>query len=198
MWLSDTNKLRCYEKSTPEIKFTYTTEKPTVASCTSLSIDQVIPYSAIIGRGKILAKSLPWKNGREYLANLYPNKTICAYIINNYCSEVPNNSVLEVFDSKKYFTKLLHVCNWADSVVVSMFEFTVNKALHLAFKKCGRWKQDKGWLVIATTLMLAITESITGKWFSHILKDKNDNNLTIQGLVQVWNCNNKCLLNILG
>ena len=46
----------------------------------------------------------------KYLANLHLNKTICAYIINNH-SEMPENSVLEVFGSKKYFTKLLHVCN---------------------------------------------------------------------------------------
>ena len=64
----------------------------------------------------------------KYLANLYLNKTICTYIINNYCSEVPNNSVLEALGLKKYFTNLLHVCNWAECVVVSMFEFTVNEA----------------------------------------------------------------------
>ena len=64
----------------------------------------------------------------KYLANLHLNKTICAYIINNYCSKVPNNSVLEAFGSKKYFTQLLHVCNRPECVVVSMFEFTVNKA----------------------------------------------------------------------
>ena len=64
----------------------------------------------------------------KYLVNLYLNKTICAYIINNYCSEVPNNSVLEALGSKKYFTKLLHMCNQAECVVVSMFEFTVNEA----------------------------------------------------------------------
>ena len=63
----------------------------------------------------------------KYLANLHLNKTICAYII-NYCSKAPNNSVLEVLGSKKYFTKLLHVCNRAECVVVSMFEFTVNEA----------------------------------------------------------------------
>ena len=64
----------------------------------------------------------------KYLANLHLNKTICAYIINNYCSEAPKNSVLEVFGSKRYFTKLLHMCNRAERVVVSMFEFTVNEA----------------------------------------------------------------------
>ena len=64
----------------------------------------------------------------KYLANLHLNKTTCTYIINNYCSKVPNNSVLEAFSSKKYFTKLLHVCNRAECAVVSMFEFIVNKA----------------------------------------------------------------------
>ena len=64
----------------------------------------------------------------KYLVNLHPDKTICACIINNYCSEAPNNSVLEALGSKKYFTKLLHVCNRAECVVVSMFEFTVNEA----------------------------------------------------------------------
>ena len=63
--------------------------------------------------------------------NLHLNKTICAYVINSYCSKAPNNSLLEAFGSKKYltvFTKLLHVCNQAECVVVSMFEFTVNEA----------------------------------------------------------------------
>ena len=64
----------------------------------------------------------------KYLANLQLNKTICAYIINNYCSKAPKNSVLEVFGLKRYFTKLLHVCNRAECVVVSKFEFTVNEA----------------------------------------------------------------------
>ena len=64
----------------------------------------------------------------KYMVNLHLNKTICTYIINNYCSEAPNNSVPEVFGSKKYFTKLLHVCNRAECVVVSMLEFTVNEA----------------------------------------------------------------------
>ena len=64
----------------------------------------------------------------KYLANLHLNKTIYAYIINNYCSEVPNNSVLKEVSSKKYFTKLLHMCNQAECVVVSLFEFTVNEA----------------------------------------------------------------------
>ena len=50
------------------------------------------------------------------------------YIFNTYCSEVPNNSVLEALDLKMYFNKLLHVCNRAECVVVSMFEFTVNEA----------------------------------------------------------------------
>ena len=63
----------------------------------------------------------------KYLANLNLNKTVCAYIFNNHCSKVPDNSVLEVLGSKKYFTKLLHVCNRAECVVVSMFEFTVNE-----------------------------------------------------------------------
>ena len=41
-------------------------------------------------------------------------------------------------------------------------------------------------LVIATTPMLVITESIAGiNGFSDILKDKYDNNLTIQALAQV-------------
>ena len=70
-----------------------------------------IPYSAIIGRGKIWAKSLPERMVGKYLVNLHLNKTICAYIINNYCSEAFKNSVLEVFSSKRYFTKLLQVCN---------------------------------------------------------------------------------------
>ena len=70
-----------------------------------------ILYSAIIGRGEILAKSLPERMVGKYLVNLHLNKTICAYTINNYCSEVFKNSVLEVFSSKRYFTKLLHVCN---------------------------------------------------------------------------------------
>ena len=65
---------------------------------------------------------------RKYLANLHLNETIYAYIINNYCSEAPNNSVLETFSLKRYFTKLLHVCNQAECVVVSMFEITVNEA----------------------------------------------------------------------
>ena len=47
--------------------------------------------------------------------------------ISNHCSKVPDNSVLVVLGSKKYFTKLLHVCNQAECVVVSMFEFTVNE-----------------------------------------------------------------------
>ena len=62
----------------------------------------------------------------KYLANLHLRKTICTIIIN--CSEAPNNSVLEALGSKKYFTKLLHVCNRTECVVVSMFEFTVNEA----------------------------------------------------------------------
>ena len=62
------------------------------------------------------------------LVNLHLNKTICAYVINNYCSETPKISVLEAFGLKRYFTKLLHVCNQAECVLVSMFEFTVNEA----------------------------------------------------------------------
>ena len=64
----------------------------------------------------------------KYLVNLHLNKTICTYIINNYCSKVPKNSVLEAFGLKRYFTKLLHVCNRAECVVASMFEFIVNEA----------------------------------------------------------------------
>ena len=64
----------------------------------------------------------------NYLVNLHLNKTICAYIINNCCSKAPKNSVLEAFGSKRYFTKLLHVCDRAKCVVASMFEFTVNEA----------------------------------------------------------------------
>ena len=60
--------------------------------------------------------------------NLHLNKRICAYIINNYCSKVPKNSVFEVFGLERYSTKLLHMCNRAERVVVSMFEFTVNEA----------------------------------------------------------------------
>ena len=41
---------------------------------------------------------------------------------------MPNNSVLEALGSKKYFNKLLHMCNQSEYVVVSMFEFTVNEA----------------------------------------------------------------------
>ena len=57
------------------------------------------------------------------------SSSICTYIINNYCSEVSKNSVLEAFGLKRYFTKLLHVCNRAECVVVSMFELTVNDAI---------------------------------------------------------------------
>ena len=64
----------------------------------------------------------------KYLANLHLNKTICAYIINNYCSGTPSNSVLEALGSKSYFIKLLHMCNQAECIVVSMLEFTVNEA----------------------------------------------------------------------
>ena len=32
-------------------------------------------------------------------------------LYNKYCSEAPNSSVLVAFSSKRYFTKLLHVCN---------------------------------------------------------------------------------------
>ena len=40
--------------------------------------------------------------------------------------------------------------------------------------------------------MLAITESVAGiNGFSDILKDKYNNNLTIQALVQVWSCKSK-------
>ena len=41
---------------------------------------------------------------------------------------MPNNSVLEALGTKKYFNKLLHVCDRAECAVVSTFEFTVNKA----------------------------------------------------------------------
>ena len=50
------------------------------------------------------------------------------YIIDNCCSEASNNLVLEAFGSKTYFTKFLHMCNQAECVVVSIFEFTVNEA----------------------------------------------------------------------
>ena len=47
-----------------------------------------IPYSAIIGRGKILAKSLPERMVGKYLVNLHLNKTICAYIIVLKCLKI--------------------------------------------------------------------------------------------------------------
>ena len=50
------------------------------------------------------------------MANLHL-KTMCAYIINNYCSEAHKNSGLEAFGSKRYFTKLLNMCNQAECVV---------------------------------------------------------------------------------
>ena len=62
----------------------------------------------------------------KYLANLQLNKTICAYIINKYCSEALKNSVLKPFDLKRYFTKLFMCVMMC--VVVSMFVFTVNEA----------------------------------------------------------------------
>ena len=63
----------------------------------------------------------------KYLANLHLNKTICAYIINNYCSEALTNSVLDAFGSKRVL--LLHQAFTCaiECVVVSMFVFTVNE-----------------------------------------------------------------------
>ena len=53
----------------------------------------------------------------------------------NY-TEVPKNSVLEVFGSKRYFTKLyMYVI---ECVVLSMFEFTVNEATTSSYEDV--WK----------------------------------------------------------
>ena len=45
----------------------------------------VIPYSAIIGRGKYWQKIHLKGLVGKYLMNAILNKAKCAYIINNYC-----------------------------------------------------------------------------------------------------------------
>ena len=75
----------------------------------------------------------------KYLAKLHLNK-IYAYIFNNYCSEVLKNSVLEVFDSKRYFTKLLHVFNHVCSSEYVCLNSLQTRLPHLAITTCGRWK----------------------------------------------------------
>ena len=54
----------------------------------------------LYGEGKYWQKVYLERVVRKYLANLHLNKTICTY-----------SSVLEAISLKKYFTKLLHVCN---------------------------------------------------------------------------------------
>ena len=68
-------------------------------------------YSAVIGLGKYWRKLYLERMVGEYLASLHLNKTMYTYIINNYCPKVLKNSVLEALDLKRYFTKLLQVCN---------------------------------------------------------------------------------------
>ena len=60
----------------------------------------------------------------KYLANLHLNKTICAYIINNYCSEVPKIQYL-----KRSARRGTSVCS-------SMFKFIVNEAYHIYLLRC--------------------------------------------------------------
>ena len=53
-------------------------------------------------------KSLPLKSGGEIFGES-SSKQSNMHLYN--CSEAPKNSVLEAFGLKRYFTKLLHVCN---------------------------------------------------------------------------------------
>ena len=73
----------------------------------------------------------------------------------NYCSEALKNSVLEAFGSKRYFTKLLHVCNRLRDRVCSS-DYVESKI-----------KVDNH---SETILMRAITKSISGKWFYRYFK----------------------------
>ena len=60
----------------------------------------------------------------KYLANLHLNKTICAYIINNYCSEASKIQYL-----KRSARRGTSVCS-------SMFKFIVNEAYHIELLRC--------------------------------------------------------------
>ena len=56
------------------------------------------------------------------------------------------------------------MCDRAKCVVASMFEFTVNEATACSYIRLVEG-ESKIKVVITMIFMLAITESITGKWF---------------------------------
>ena len=82
-----------------------------------------ILYSAIIGRGKYWRKVYLERVVGKYLTNLHLNKTICAYIIVlkrlkiQYLKRLAQRGT-----SPSFYTCVI------ESLVVSMFEFTVNEA----------------------------------------------------------------------
>ena len=79
-----------------------------------------IPYSAIIGQGKILAKTLPWNSGGEIFGK---SSSICAYII------VPKHQKIQYLkrSARRGTSPNFYMCV-IECVVVSTFEFTVNEA----------------------------------------------------------------------
>ena len=58
---------------------------PNYELCVNIEISTDLPYSAIIGWGKYWQKAYLKGLVGKYLANAVLNKTICAYILNNYC-----------------------------------------------------------------------------------------------------------------
>ena len=116
-----------------------------------------ILYSTIIGWEKILVKSSSWRNGGKYLVNFNWNKTICTYII-NIALGAPEKIQCLKWSAQRGAQLNFYMCV-IKCIVVSMFEFTVNKATTSSYKDV--WKvKVRGRLVITVILMPAITKSI--------------------------------------
>ena len=78
------------------------------------------------------------------------------------CSEAPKIQYLKR-SAQRGTSPSFHTCV-IKCVVVSKFEFTVNEATTSSYVLRCMEGETKQRLVIATILMLAITESIAGKW----------------------------------
>ena len=94
---------------------------------------KIIPYSAIIGRGKYWRNIYLERVVRKYLANLHLNKTICAYIIVLKCQRIQylKRSARRGI-SPSFYTYVI------ECVVVSMFELTVNEVTTSSYEDV--WK----------------------------------------------------------
>ena len=115
------------------------------------------------GGGKILIRSLPWRNGGKHLESLNLNKTIHTYIINPALKAPERIRCL-----KRSAWRGTQPCSYTcviKCVTVSVFEFTVNEATTSSYVLWCVEVKARGMLVIAVVLMLTITEVIASNWF---------------------------------